>query len=129
MKINGRLLNFNKIILGEHVIPSSCSLSFPEKMPLVWDFNMRSIEGIIGYAVVYRDDKGLILHATLNNNIPKEILEVSGLGGYFNKIKTHINDEGIRVIDSANLVYCSITPTPADKECTFTIEKGDEDVT
>ena len=127
MKINGVLLNFNKVIFNDHIIPSSCDISIPKKIPVVMYLTPDAVHPfVIGTAEVYREDEKLICNAVIYDQSSKELLKLEpklGLGGFYNKIKWHTNEDGLRVIDSANLYSCIVTPEPADEECTFVIEE------
>lgn len=127
MEINGALLNFNKVIKNDHIFPSSCDISIPEKIPVITYLRSPDrIDDAIGTAEVYREDEKLICNATINDRISKELLKRLpnlGLGGFYKIIKEHTNDDGIRIIDSADLRCCIVTPRPADEECTFIIKE------
>ena len=112
-KISGRLLYFDKQIMEDHIFPSTSDVTIPDKVPLLMNFKPDPNE-VIGFGEVYRDDEGLMFNGTITNESLLESIKavegIYGIGGYYNRLETH-KDNGIRIIDAATLVSCSITPS------------------
>ena len=122
-KISGRLLYFDKLIKEDHMFPSTSDVVIPDKVPLLMNFKP---DEVIGFGEVYRDNEGLMFNGIITNDIFLEPLKavsgIYGIGGYYTRLDEH-KENGIRIIDSATLVYCSITSAPVDKDYVFHLGK------
>ena len=132
MKIEGRLLNFDTEILGDHKFSKDCKISIPDKLPLVYDFDFKNLDSLLGFVTVTRDEKGLSVsgefqkHKYFTDSELKDLLKGKGIGGYFNRVKTH-NEDGLMIIDECSLKACSITNSPVSKEYTFELKEENDD--
>ena len=121
--ISGRLLYFDKPIMEDHMFSSTSDVVIPGKVPLLMNFKP---DEVIGFGEVYRDPEGLMFNGSITNDSFLESLKavsgIYGIGGYYNRLEEH-KENGIRVIDAATLVYCSITSVPVDKDYVFYLGK------
>ena len=119
IKMSGRLLIFDKISKNEVVFPKDCELSYPEKVPVTWEFNTVDPGAVKGFAVVKKDERGLLCVVELTN-FERDVLQKCfhdelPIGGYYQPVETH-NENGLRVVDKATLRMIGITLEPADDE-------------
>ena len=120
MKLQGRILLFDKVNLNRDIFPKDCKLTIPEKVPLTWDFNRTRP---IGIAEVTVDDEGLIATAETFSNEElgvKDIREVLtdekiGAGGYYTGVKKH-EENGVIIIDEARLAAVGLVLAPVREE-------------
>lgn len=109
--MSGRLLLFDKVDRNGYIWPKDCTLEFPEKIPVAWDFKFTYPEEIHGFATVIKDDKGLICDVELYNCDYEEL----GVGGMYCGVDKHRKNEYL-VIDKAKLCGIGIGIVPADDE-------------
>lgn len=118
-KISGRLLYFDKPIKEDHMFQNTSNITIPNKVPLLMNYKL---DEFIGFGKVYRDDEGLMFNGTIKNKgflEPIKAVEgIYGIGGFYIGLKEH-KENGIRIIDTATLAYCSITSAPVDKDYVF----------
>lgn len=119
IKMSGRLLIFDNISKNEVVFPKDCELSYPEKVPVTWEFNTVDPGAVKGFAVVNKDERGLLCVVELTN-FERDVLQKCfhdelPIGGYYQPVETH-NENGLRVVDKATLRMIGITLGPADDE-------------
>lgn len=86
-------------------INPDCKITFPEKIPVAYNFDM---DEIIGHADISKVEDGLkgVVSLFDTNILPGNEYFV---GGYYTRIKTHVEDH-ITVVDSGRLVSMSIIP-------------------
>lgn len=129
MKIKGRLLEFEKILMHSHYFPRKCEIEYPEKLPLLFDFSQQGKP--LGIASVERDNDGLIMTANIYpgaEEIIKAFKDEVGIGGFYKNLKTGVMTlrcaDGIAVlkrIDKCQLAYISLTPSPIDPSFKYDI--------
>lgn len=105
LKLKGQVLKFDTIDRCNRKFSSDCKITFPEKIPVTYNFNMNEI---IGHADISKTADGLKCEVPLfdANILPENEYFV---GGYYTGIKMHMEDH-ITVIDSGRLVSMSIVP-------------------
>lgn len=132
LKLEGRILLFDTINLNKDVFPKTCKIDIPEKLPLLWNFDFYNKP--IGIAEASIDDKGIIAKAELFSESYQGVDNIRsiftdekiGVGGYYNKIKKHL-EGNLTVIDEASLRAISLTLGPVHDEYIFKIvEEEDE---
>lgn len=118
-KLTGRLLLFDKKDLANNIFPKDAEILFPERVPVLMEFNHDSISDIIGAATVKKDDIGLTCDIDLFKFKPETMVSIFDnniyVGGYYNHVNSHMEDE-TRVIDKMVLQAVSITLLPVDPE-------------
>lgn len=102
-KFEGRILNLDSVNICNLKFAKDCKITFPEKIPVCYDFN---IYEIIGHAYISKVEDGLNCEVSL---IDTDILPENEyfVGGYYTDIKMHMEDH-ITVVDSCRLVAMSI---------------------
>lgn len=105
LKFEGQLLNFDTVDKCSRRFAKDCTVTFPEKIPVTYNFNP---DEIIGFANISKSEDGLDCEVTLFN---ADILPENEhfVGGYYTGVKKHIEDD-ITVVDSGRLVSMSIVP-------------------
>ena len=97
LRLKGQVLKFDVVDKCNRKFASDCEVTFPEKVPVTYNF---SPDEII--------EDGLNCEVSLfdTNALPQNEYFV---GGYYTRVKTHVKDH-ITIIDSARLVSMSIIP-------------------
>ena len=131
MKLQGRILLFDKINLNRDIFPKDCKLTIPEKVPLTWNFDRN---GPIGVAEVTSDDIGLVATAeTFSNeqigvNDIRDVLTDGkiGAGGYYTGVKKREENDVI-IIDEARLAAVGLTLAPVREEYSMELVEEKEE--
>ena len=132
LKLEGRILLFDTVNLNKDVFPKTCKIYIPEKLPLLWNFDWYN--KTIGIAEASIDDKGIITKAELFSesylgldNIRSIFTDNKiGVGGYYNKIKKHI-EGNLTIVDEAYLRAISLTLAPVNEEYMLKIVEGENE--
>ena len=105
LRLKGQVLKFDVVDNCNRKFASDCEVTFPEKVPVTYNF---SLDEIIGHADISKVEDGLNCEVSLfdTNALPQNEYFV---GGYYTRVKTHVKDH-ITIIDSARLVSMSIIP-------------------
>lgn len=112
IKMAGRLLNLGTVDSCGRKFAEDCKITFPNKVPVYWNFNQNDPCSVIGDADIFRDDKGLTCKVNLTTDLLTE--DEYYVGGYYTNVKNH-NEKSICIIDACTLWSMSIVPEPADK--------------
>lgn len=131
MKLQGRILLFDKVNLNRDIFPKDCKLTIPEKVPLTWNFDRNRP---IGVAEVTSDDIGLVATAeTFSNeqigvNDIRDVLtdDKIGAGGYYTGVKKH-EENGVIIIDEARLAAVGLVLEPVREEYSMELVKEEEE--
>lgn len=129
MKIKGKLLDFDRVDSLGYKFSKDCEIVYPEKLPIIWNFETSRPESVLGTGKVVRTETGLEIEGELTDKSLEDMIlhgaiPSIGLGGFYSKVKCHnLKGQFIRVVDSANLKYVSITPKPVFKDYTFEVVK------
>lgn len=121
MKFEGRLLLFDVIDYINTKFSKDCKFIFPEKVPFTWNFNLTNDPNLIlGYAHITKDDSGLLVDGELTNKLIIELihndilyLDEIGIGGRYDKLKTHMEDS-IRVVDECTISCIAFVTKPVN---------------
>lgn len=122
--MKGRLVYFDKVDRFNGVgtlFPKNCEISYPEIVPVVWNFDFHNLDSVLGHAIVSKDELGLICDASLfKTDVIQEVLSENnnefGIGGYYTKLKENRSKRGIREIQSAMLIGIGLTLGPVNKD-------------
>lgn len=125
IRLEGRVLLFDKINQNSNKFSKDCKLDIPEKVPLTWNFEH---DKPIGFASAIKDNNGVYAVAqTFSDDYigVKDIRDILtdgkiGVGGYYNKVKKHKEGE-LNVIDEATLRMIALTLAPVCDEYYFEI--------
>lgn len=123
IKMEGRLLNLGTVDSCGRKFAEDCKITFPNKVPVCWNFNQSDPRFVIGDANVFRDDKGLACKVNLTTDLLTE--DEYYVGGYYTNVKKH-NDKSICIIDACTLRSMSIVTGPADKSLKIKKEVPDD---
>lgn len=96
LRLKGQVLKFDVVDKCNRKFASDCEVTFPEKVPVTYNF---SPDEIIGHADISKVEDGLNCEVSLfdTNALPQNEYFV---GGYYTRVKTHVKDH-ITIIDSA----------------------------
>lgn len=126
--MSGRVLLFDKVSKNGVLFPKDCKISFPEKVPVTWEFRMYDPSEVLGIASVSKDEKGLNCVVELTNFDPdllhKDFHDELPIGGFYTRVKRHM-ENGITVVDEASLKLIGVTLGPADDELKIRVVKGE----
>lgn len=124
VQIKGKLLSFDKVNVNGSVFSKDCKISYPGKVPIIWEFEP-TIQNVLGNAKIIKED-GLYFDGELvNRDIIKVIQEDSanlGVGGYYTDVKRNANGD----ITNANLRYISITSAPVSSDYKFEVIESED---
>lgn len=132
VKMQGRLLNLNKVSKNRIMFSENCKINYSVVIPVAYRFDFFKPDMVVGQATVSKDDRGLICDVYINNkDFVKFVTELGGeipIGGYFTRVKKRPEDErGVVIIDEARLMGIGITLAPADNECKLVLVKESEE--
>lgn len=130
VKIKGKFLEFERTDALGYKFSKDCKISYPEKLPIIWNFQTEDPTSVLGHGEVIRTETGLEIDGVITSEIGKDVIfndvmPILGLGGFYNKIISDKEDDksDIRTVTSANLRYVSVTPSPVFKD--YCISYGD----
>ncbi len=123
IKMEGRLLNLGTVDSCGRKFAEDCKITFPNKVPVCWNFDQGDPCSVIGNADIFRDDKGLTCKVNLTTDLLTE--DEYYVGGYYANVKRH-NENSICVIDACTLRSMSIVPEPSDNNLKIKKEEPDE---
>ncbi len=121
--MEGRLLNLGTVDSCDRKFAEDCKITFPNKVPVYWNFNQSDPRFVIGNADIFRDDKGLTCRVYLTTELLTE--DEYYVGGFYTNVKKH-TEKSIRVIDACRLWSMSIVTEPADKSLKIKKEESNE---
>lgn len=112
MMYKGRLLNLGTVDTMGRTFAKDCEITFPDKVPVCWNFNNNDPNSVIGKAEIFQDDEGLGCKVQLTSDDLTE--DEYYVGGYYTGVKMH-KEGGTTVIDAATLGSMSVVLAPSDK--------------
>ena len=128
MKLEGRILLFDKVNKNGVAFSKTCKVHMPEKLPLLWNYKEP-----IGSAKATIDDNGIFASAETfedpcYDQYVNEIMKngMMPVGGEYYVADTHTDDKNT-IIDKAALVAVSLISNPACDGCSFEIIKEKEE--
>ena len=127
IKMKVRLLLFDKPTSNRTLVPKDCTISFAEKVPVIWDFRFNDPGAVLGSGHVMRDEKGLIceVEPTKSDAIIDILREFDGVlpvGGYYSGVKSH-QEDGLHVLESGCLTCIGVTRSPVGEEYRMKLTK------
>lgn len=111
MILEGPVLIYGRVSLNNFVLNDSTIMNYPEKMPVVWNYEFGNPELVLGYAEISKVDSGLWATVTITNERFKSVMLNQGkvyCGGYYRCNKSHTLSDGVRCVDKANLLALGI---------------------
>lgn len=130
IKMSGRLLTFDKVDKCGILFSKDCKITYPETLPVLWNFRRSNLDEVLGNATVSIDDSGLICDAVLYNNdiinLLPEFNDELPIGGFFNKLKDR-RVGSVRIIEECNLAGVSVVLAPASDDYKMSLVKESED--
>lgn len=111
MILEGPVLIYGRVSLNNFVLNDSTIINYPEKMPVVWNYEFGNPELVLGYAEISKVENGLWATVHVSNELLKCIMHDRGkiyCGGYYPYPKSHTLSDGVRCIDKANLTALGV---------------------
>lgn len=126
IKMTGRLLVFDKPDINRNIFPKGCEITFPEKVPVIRNFQFDRPDAVLGSATVTKDEKGLVCDVELTNFDRNVLHEYFGdelyIGGYYDQAKMGYKN-GVKIINKARLVCIGTVFDPADVELKIVLKE------
>ena len=119
MMLEGILLEFGSTSMNKFIIPKECDITIPEYIPVVWNYNFGCPEYVIGNAEVEVLEDRIKVTVKSSNVLFNEIMKDRKrilCGGFWNSITSHFDENGVRIVEKANLKGIGV------------YEKGDENL-
>ena len=130
IKMQGRLLTFDKVDKCNILVPKDCKITYPEMLPILFNFDRSDVSKVLGNASVTRDDSGLICDAIIyDENVIKLLPEFNNkfpIGGFYTRLKDHVHNN-IRMIDEGFLSAVSVTLSPASADYEMVLVEESEE--
>lgn len=111
MVLEGPVLIYGHVSRNNFVLTDSTIINYPEKIPVVWNYEFGNPELVLGYAEISKVDNGLCATVTITNEIFESVMYNQGkvyCGGYYRCNKSHVLSDGVRCVDKANLLALGI---------------------
>ena len=111
MILEGPVLIYGRVSLNNFVLNDSTIINYPEKIPVVWNYEFGNPELVLGYAEISKVENGLWATVHVSNELLKCIMHDRGkiyCGGYYPYPKSHTLSDGVRCIDKANLTALGV---------------------
>lgn len=103
IKFSGRVLKFDSMDVYGKKFSKDCTITFPERVPVYFDYHDDSM---IGYADISKVQDGLNCEVSIFNK-DVYIFDDYYVGGYYTDVKSHMEGSTM-VIDSGKMVSMSI---------------------
>lgn len=106
MILEGTILIFDTRYNDRYVFTKETKLSYPEKVPVAWNFEFNNPSLIVGTAEVHVSGNILIATITTTNPIFEQVMmdrTFAWCGGHFTHCKGHQSPFGDSIIDEAVL--------------------------
>ena len=119
MMLEGILLEFGSTSMNKFIIPKECDITIPEYIPVVWNYIFGCPEYVIGNAEVEVLEDSIKVTVKSSNVLFNEIMKNRKrilCGGFWNSITSHFDENGVRIVEKANLKGIGV------------YEKGDENL-
>jgi hypothetical protein len=106
MILTGPILIFDKPSINNFMIPKTCKIEFPEKIPVVWDYNFNDPKNVLGFASLEILKDRIVATVTVTNDLFKQLMKEEKrifCGGSYVGIKSKVNDDGLIIVQEAKL--------------------------
>ena len=122
IKYEGKLLKLGSIDKCGRMWSKDCKISFPEKVPILYNFCYNVPP--LGFAEIYRDEDGLGCKISFID-FPFSLDEELHIGGFYGVVEKH-EEDSIHVITSCRLISVSIIPEEEVADPDLKIRRVDE---
>lgn len=114
MILEGPVLIYGRVSLNNFVLNDSTIINYPEKMPVVWNYEFGNPESVLDYAEISKVENGLWATVHVSNELLKCVMHDRGkiyCGGYYLCHKSHTLSDRVRCVDKANLMALGVYET------------------
>lgn len=103
-----------ELALTISVITKGTEIDYPEKIPVVWNYEFDGPESVLDYAEISKVENGLWATVHVSNELLKCVMHDRGkiyCGGYYLCHKSHTLSDRVRCVDKANLMALGVYET------------------
>lgn len=114
MILEGPVAVYDRVSINNFVITKDTEINYPEKIPVVWNYEFDDPESVLGYAEISKVENGLWATVHVSNELLKCVMHDRGkiyCGGYYQYPKSHTLSDGVRCVDKANLMALGVYET------------------
>lgn len=114
MILEGPVLIYGRVSNNKFVLNDSTIINYPEKIPVVWNYEFDNPKLVLGYAKISKVENGLWATVHVSNELLKCVMHDRGkiyCGGYYLCPKSHTLSDGVRYVDKANLMALGVYET------------------
>ena len=111
MILEGPVAVYDRVSINNFVITKDTEIDYPEKIPVVWNYEFDGPEPVLGYAEISKVENGLWATVHVSNELLKCIMHDRGkiyCGGDYQYLKSHTLSDGVRCVDKANLTALGV---------------------
>ena len=114
MILEGPVAVYDRVSINNFVITKDTEIDYPEKIPVVWNYEFDGPESVLGYAEISKVENGLWATVHVSNELLKCVMHDRGkiyCGGYYLCHKSHTLSDKVRCVDKANLMALGVYET------------------
>ena len=111
MILEGPVLIYGEVSNNNFVLNDSTIINYPEKIPVVWNYEFDNPKLVLGYAKISKVENGLWATVTITNEMFKSIMFDRGqvyCGGYYRGVELHTLSDGVRCVDKTDLLALGV---------------------
>ena len=106
MILQGPILIFDKPSCNNFVIPKTCDITIPDKIPVVWSYDFVNPELTLGFAELDVKEDRIVATVESENELLKQIMKDRTricCGGYYSCVNSKTPYVGLRYVLSCTL--------------------------
>lgn len=114
MVLEGPVAVYDRVSINDFVITKDTEINYPEKIPVVWNYEFDGPESVLDYAEISKVENGLWATVHVSNELLKCVIHDRGkiyCGGYYLCHKSHTLSDRVRCVDKANLMALGVYET------------------
>lgn len=114
MILEGPVAVYDRVSINNFVITKDTEINYPEKIPVVWNYEFDDSESVLDYAEISKVENGLWATVHVSNELLKCVMHDRGkiyCGRYYLYPKSHTLSDGVRCVDKANLMALGVYET------------------
>ena len=106
MILEGPVAVYDRVSINNFVITKYTEINYPEKIPVIWNYEFDDHELVLGYAEISKVENGLWATVHVTNELFISIMLDRGkicCGGYYRNAEFHTWYDGVIHVDKAEL--------------------------
>ncbi len=106
MILEGPVAVYDRVSINNFVITKYTEIDYPEKIPVVWNYEFDGPESVLGYAEISKVENGLWATVHITHELFKSIILDRGkicCGGYYRNVEFRTWHDGVIYVDKAEL--------------------------